>query len=436
MPKPIEYKIWKEFTWPHLKASSKLDCIDWSQIHEPQTLDSTPKQPSLFGQRSSNREKVESLPFEFYPNWKDVKFFIESALCHTSEKKFDHLYRFLIEYQHNHDIFNDPLHFDVQALKKMQHQVSRDIHKMRAFVRFHETIIDGKTFYIAFHEPDHAIVLKNASFFKDRFSTMNWVILSSYCMMAFNGKKIFYQLGRFAKPDFPKDDFVDLWKTYFVHIFNPARVKIKAMKNEMPVRYWKNMPETQLIKEMIQSAPQRVQKMIQNMPRKNVYPKARTNTDLLKTDLKRVKLLFLFESKEAFVPLKKFQAQWLATLNLTANELMIDYLSRYMPPAGVAKQSPSWSLKEILRNRPLFIKHMQKIEPEHLICMGKKSTMLAFGYPKILSEGLHRYFYTTACSATWLARPDDFKATGWFQAQIEKKPLKLKNKIFHEAKTF
>ena len=38
-----------------------------------------------------------------------------------------------------------------------------------------------------------------------------------------------------------------MWKTYYASIFNPARVKVKAMTKEMPKKYWRNMPETALI---------------------------------------------------------------------------------------------------------------------------------------------------------------------------------------------
>jgi hypothetical protein len=51
-----------------------------------------------------------------------------------------------------------------------------------------------------------------------------------------------------TRADAPDGDPVEeTWKTYYASIFNPARVKIKAMTKEMPKKYWKNMPETALV---------------------------------------------------------------------------------------------------------------------------------------------------------------------------------------------
>ncbi len=54
-----------------------------------------------------------------------------------------------------------------------------------------------------------------------------------------------------------------VWKTYYASIFNPARVKVKAMTKEMPKKYWKNMPETALIGELLAGAQKREAAMIE-----------------------------------------------------------------------------------------------------------------------------------------------------------------------------
>jgi len=50
----------------------------------------------------------------------------------------------------------------------MAKSVRRDIHKMRAFVRFRKIGEDGGERYIAWFEPDHFIVERNAPFFVRR----------------------------------------------------------------------------------------------------------------------------------------------------------------------------------------------------------------------------------------------------------------------------
>jgi hypothetical protein len=61
-----------------------------------------------------------------------------------------------------------------------------------------------------------------------------------------------------TRADAPDGDPVEeVWKTYYASIFNPARVKVKAMTKEMPKKYWKNMPETALVGELIAGAQAR-----------------------------------------------------------------------------------------------------------------------------------------------------------------------------------
>lgn len=61
----------------------------------------------------------------------------------------------------------------------------------------------------------------------------------------------------------PDDDHIEkYWLTYYANIFNPARIKKDAMLSSMPKKYWKNMPETSLIDEMIKQSDARARKMI------------------------------------------------------------------------------------------------------------------------------------------------------------------------------
>ncbi|HZH47053.1 MAG TPA: UdgX family uracil-DNA binding protein, partial [Roseococcus sp.] len=55
----------------------------------------------------------------------------------------------------------------------------------------------------------------------------------------------------------------DLWRAYYASIFNPARLKPDAMRAEMPVKYWKNLPEARDIARLIAEAPAREAAMIE-----------------------------------------------------------------------------------------------------------------------------------------------------------------------------
>ena len=52
----------------------------------------------------------------------------------------------------------------------------------------------------------------------------------------------------------PEDRLEETWRRYYASIFNPARLKVKAMQKEMPKKYWRNLPEASLIKPLIEGA--------------------------------------------------------------------------------------------------------------------------------------------------------------------------------------
>ena len=154
----------------------------------------------------------------------------------------------------------DPL---VRRLERVAKDVRRDVHKMRAFLRFREIDEDGTSRFVAWFEPDHHIVRANAAFFVNRFASMRWSILTPEVSLHWDGKALSEGPGA-AKGDAPDGDPTEeVWKTYYASIFNPARVKIGAMLKEMPRKYWKNMPETALVPGLIAGAQARESGMIE-----------------------------------------------------------------------------------------------------------------------------------------------------------------------------
>ena len=79
--------------------------------------------------------------------------------------------------------------------------------------------------------------------------------------VAWDGTALAFAPGA-QRGDAPADDArEDLWRTYYAHIFNPARLNPRMMRQEMPQKYWKHLPETQLLPELIRTAGQRVREM-------------------------------------------------------------------------------------------------------------------------------------------------------------------------------
>ncbi|HEX8057800.1 MAG TPA: UdgX family uracil-DNA binding protein [Novosphingobium sp.] len=177
----------------------------------------------------------------------------ETAILHRDPERCALLYRLLFRLAENPRLIEDHADPLVRRVEGLSRAVRRDIHKMRAFVRFRE--LDGE--FVAWFEPEHHIVRANAGFFVRRFAAMRWSILTPDISLHWDGETLREGPGadRSQAPD--SDVLEEVWKAYYASIFNPARLKVSAMLKEMPRRYWKNMPEAQLIAPLIAGAQAR-----------------------------------------------------------------------------------------------------------------------------------------------------------------------------------
>ena len=203
------------------------------------------------------------------PRLKVPKTFVrlaETVSAHRSGKQWALLYQILWEMTCGNDrrILSNQTDTRLRTLERMRATVSRDIHKMRAFVRFREvkTGHSSKENFVAWFEPDHLIVRLNTAFFRKRFAGMNWSILTPDECVHWDGIQITYTEGveKSVAPD--SDELEELWLGYYRSIFNPARLKIKMMKTEMPKKYCKNLPEAEIIEELITGSGEKLQSMM------------------------------------------------------------------------------------------------------------------------------------------------------------------------------
>ncbi|RUN78036.1 DUF4130 domain-containing protein [Sphingomonas sp. TF3] len=185
-----------------------------------------------------------------------------SVVLHRDAERFALLYTVLLRLRRQPGAIEDRADPLVRRLEGFAREVRKDIHKMRAFLRFREVDEDGAPRFVAWFEPEHHIVRANAGFFLDRFASMHWSILTPELSLHWDGETLAEGPGA-TKRDAPEGDPIEeVWKTYYAAIFNPARVKIGAMLKEMPRKYWKNMPETALVPGLIASAQARESGMI------------------------------------------------------------------------------------------------------------------------------------------------------------------------------
>jgi DNA polymerase len=189
----------------------------------------------------------------------------EAAACHADGERWGLLYRVLWRLTHGEphllEVAVDP---EVHRLLRMEKAVRREVHKMHAFVRFRAVAADdGEAHYVAWFEPAHPVVERAAPFFAERFASMRWSILTPLGCAHWDGASLAFSpaLPHAAAPD--ADALESLWRTYYASTFNPARVRTSAMRAEMPVRYWRNLPEAAQIGELVRGAPARVRRMVE-----------------------------------------------------------------------------------------------------------------------------------------------------------------------------
>lgn len=190
----------------------------------------------------------------------------ETVICHSDLGRFSLLYRMLWRLRVETRLMEIPTDPDVHAAERMAKSVRRDEHKMHAFVRFRELRTEDGPVFVAWFEPQHFIEERVAGFFVRRFAGMRWSILTPRKGIHWDGEEVVFGPGG-RREDVPHADAAEtLWLTYYAHIFNPARLKVKAMTAEMPKKYWRNLPEAALIPSLIAGAEARAGSMMSAAP--------------------------------------------------------------------------------------------------------------------------------------------------------------------------
>lgn len=310
-----EFEAWREAARGALRDGYRPEEIDLQDATVP-----TPLTLAL--------ETDESPTGGAVPSPHTSKAFLEAArvaAVHRDPQRWNLLYRILYRLQSERDLLKIEIDEDVVQLMRLEAQVSRDLHKMHAFVRFrkvleaddpaerpvvvdepipvaadpyaHHLLLETPTpfgsikteiascepdetkdtedvseeaganvceHFIAWYQPDHRILPLAAPFFAERFAIMRWTILTPDASVSWDpiAKQLNFAPGLPRESAPAEDELEALWRSYYASIFNPARLNPQAMRSEMPVRYWKNLPEVALLPNLITSAPTRVATMV------------------------------------------------------------------------------------------------------------------------------------------------------------------------------
>ena len=246
---PWDPEAWRDVARSALRAQVPPSQLDWLEGDAPASLLAAPEIAGAPMREATPRAPASLLELA------------GSVLCHREPQRLGLLYRLLWRATHGEaGVLTNPADADVRWAQALAQAVRRDSHKMKAFVRFRAVPGEDNAF-IAWFEPEHHIVDRVAPFFARRFAGMRWAILTPYRSVHWDGEALAYGPGA-QRSDAPADDAQeDLWRTYYAHIFNPARLNPRMMRQEMPVKYWKHLPEAQLLPGLVREAGVRVREM-------------------------------------------------------------------------------------------------------------------------------------------------------------------------------
>ncbi|GEP50146.1 hypothetical protein FNO01nite_08180 [Flavobacterium noncentrifugens] len=194
------------------------------------------------------------------PDWQQ-RFY--KTFLSESDESFRHLFDFACY------IFDHPKgaemnygHPSVIALSQIERSVSRERHRMKAFIRFQETA-DG--IFYAPVEPDYNVLPLIAGFFKNRYADQRWIIYDLkrkyglyYDLEKVEEIRLEYAPEMKNDATFLSEDVVSdkeklyglLWNDYFKSTNIPARKNMKLHIQHVPKRYWKYLTEKQEMEKL------------------------------------------------------------------------------------------------------------------------------------------------------------------------------------------
>lgn len=238
------YELWRDKARALLAAGIRPERADWQDalLHErtPDAHDAMPRVPSAL---------VDLL---------------QRAACHRDPARGALMYRLLWRVVHGgRSLLRDAADDDVIGVTRLAKAVDRASHKMKAFVRFRELRTPSGTCYVARFAPEHDVLVRTARFFVDRFAAMEWMIVTPDGIACWDRRTL-----AFRPPDaalrVPESDAAEaLWLAYYESIFNPARLNVAMMRKEMPVAYWRHLPEAARIPALVAEAVPRAGRMVE-----------------------------------------------------------------------------------------------------------------------------------------------------------------------------
>ena len=152
------------------------DQVDWLTAHNSdQFAEVVPADAK--GSRHVPRAAMAIVPASFLR-------LCEIVVLHRDPERFALLYRLLWRLVHEPGLRSDPIDADMLTAQQMGQAVRRDLHKMKAFLRFRpveegeSTDMGASALHLGWFEPVHHILEAAAPWFVRRFAQQRWAILT------------------------------------------------------------------------------------------------------------------------------------------------------------------------------------------------------------------------------------------------------------------
>ncbi len=213
-------------------------------------------QDELFGKHHtiiSNHENAKRV-------WLGIKKLLKSSGCNVLYYSFlsdiadiENVIFMVIKYAFNtqQNVISDFSDTNVLELSKTARKVSREKHRMEAFVRFQQTK-DG--IYFSKIEPDFNVLPLINKHFTTRYADQKWIIYDLkrkyglfYDLNKTEVITIDFDINSIKKELFTtkENEYESLWKNYFKSTNIEERVNTALHVKHVPKRYWKYLSEKQ-----------------------------------------------------------------------------------------------------------------------------------------------------------------------------------------------
>ena len=225
------------------------------------TTDKTP--PDLFARSfdlNTDPEKAQRVWQRLNALWgaEGVRYFLKGSLHDCAER--DNVLLGVIRHSIANaprSVFTDYAHDDILTLSQWVKSVQREMHRMKAFVRFAKAA-DGT--YCAPIAPDFDVLPLIAPFFARRYADQRWLIadmrrqyavyydLTSTNLLALDEAAT--QGWQQQNVDAEEPFYQRLWQDYFRATNIKERANRRLHVQHMPLRYWRYLTEKQTPKQV------------------------------------------------------------------------------------------------------------------------------------------------------------------------------------------